>query len=421
MVFGLTDVTLLAFGIAAFGAFLCCAVSVGAGIGGGALYMPIYVFLTGDAHIAVPLSKVTTNGVAWSAFLFNLWLEHPERGGPLIDYDVVLILEPLCLVGTVIGVALNVHTTTAEILVALVLILVPTAWKTLQKGWEQKKKEEAGRGRAGSIELEAVESNQGAGLAQQAAQEAAAPLTEAQRAASQELNPQIPTGKLTSLVVNWGVHGALLVIAGGPTSIACGNTFQRSILGLLVLWHCVFTLVWRRRALDQHAAVAAATGVAGNYSLDSRTTLTYPLLSCFAGMCAGGLGIAAGLIMGPILLTWGLLPQASTATAIFTVLFTSSSTILQFIILGRLALGPSIVVWLIGFLGGLAGSKIVSLIMKRFGRQWMISVGLGYLIILSGLFMMSISVASLLGWIPNTGEDSRGCENDVIRAMMYME
>ena len=44
--------------------------------------MPLYVLaFDGDAHAAVPLSKITTNGVAWSAFFIHLKSGH-------IDFDV---------------------------------------------------------------------------------------------------------------------------------------------------------------------------------------------------------------------------------------------------------------------------------------------------------------------------------------------
>ena len=35
-------------------------------------------------------------------------MRHAERDAPLLDYDVALLLEPLTLVGTVLGVLLNV-------------------------------------------------------------------------------------------------------------------------------------------------------------------------------------------------------------------------------------------------------------------------------------------------------------------------
>lgn len=102
-------VTVPALVLAATMAFFLCALAVGGGVGGGALYMPVYVGLFGDAHLAVPIAKITTNGVAWSAFFHNIFATHPDdRRRPLINYDVALLLEPLTLVGTIFGVLANV-------------------------------------------------------------------------------------------------------------------------------------------------------------------------------------------------------------------------------------------------------------------------------------------------------------------------
>merc|ERR1712039_489689 len=116
---------------------------------------------------------------------------------------------------------------------------------------------------------------------------------------------QFPKLKILSLLGNFLIHATLLSLAGGPTSIACGSIVQRSLLGLLALFHIGFTLFWRKRVLAGNAARELAVGITGEYRLDEKTTLYYPLLSCFAGMCAGGLGIAAGIVMGPIMLMWG--------------------------------------------------------------------------------------------------------------------
>jgi len=48
---------------------------------------------------------------------------------------------------------------------------------------------------------------------------------------------------------------------------------------------------------------------------------------------AGLLGIGGGLILGPLLLQLNIHPMVSTATSNFLVLFTASSTSIQFIIL----------------------------------------------------------------------------------------
>jgi uncharacterized membrane protein YfcA len=63
-----------------------------------------------------------------------------------------------------------------------------------------------------------------------------------------------------------------------------------------------------------------------------RIFIKYPLYSFISGVMAGLLGIGGGLIIGPLLLELGLHPVVSTATSNFMVLFTSSSTSIQFII-----------------------------------------------------------------------------------------
>lgn len=48
------------------------------------------------------------------------------------------------------------------------------------------------------------------------------------------------------------------------------------------------------------------------------------------------------------MLNWGLAAQSATATAIFMIMFTSSSTVLQFVLLGRLDLQMGSLFWLTG-------------------------------------------------------------------------
>ena len=60
--------------------------------------------------------------------------------------------------------------------------------------------------------------------------------------------------------------------------------------------------------------------------------IIYPIYSFISGVMAGLLGIGGGLIIGPLLLELGMHPIVSTATSNFMVVFTSSSTSIQFII-----------------------------------------------------------------------------------------
>ena len=56
---------------------------------------------------------------------------------------------------------------------------------------------------------------------------------------------------------------------------------------------------------------------------DKKKVIFIPVLSFFAGIAAGLLGIGGGMILGPFMLSWGVNPQVSTATSSFMILMTS--------------------------------------------------------------------------------------------------
>jgi uncharacterized membrane protein YfcA len=64
----------------------------------------------------------------------------------------------------------------------------------------------------------------------------------------------------------------------------------------------------------------------------------YPLLCTAAGFGSGCFGIGGGTITGPLMLALNMHPQVVAATASFMILFTSSLTTTQFLIVGSLNL-----------------------------------------------------------------------------------
>jgi hypothetical protein len=76
--------------------------------------------------------------------------------------------------------------------------------------------------------------------------------------------------------------------------------------------------------------------VEGDLLWTRRNVRIYPLYTITAGFAAGALGIAAGTILGPILLEMGMVPLVGTASSGFMVIFTASSTSFQFLIMGQL-------------------------------------------------------------------------------------
>lgn len=56
---------------------------------------------------AVALSNVTIVGGAISNFCFNIGRKHPLLPRPLIDWDLILVMEPATIFGALVGGFLN--------------------------------------------------------------------------------------------------------------------------------------------------------------------------------------------------------------------------------------------------------------------------------------------------------------------------
>jgi len=82
---------------------------------------------------------------------------------------------------------------------------------------------------------------------------------------------------------------------------------------------------------------AGYTYVDGDLKIEDKGKIwKYIAWAMGAGVGAGSLGIGGGMVLGPLLLELGVDPQISSPVTHFMVFFTSSSTVLQFLVLGRL-------------------------------------------------------------------------------------
>lgn len=114
-----------------------------AGIGGGAIFIPIYTLMF-DFTIggAIPLSKATI----FAGAITNIFMAYDDRmlkspNKLVIDYKLVSFIVPLILSGTMIGVILMKILPPLIIFIFLILYLFISIRKVVMKGLELNKKE----------------------------------------------------------------------------------------------------------------------------------------------------------------------------------------------------------------------------------------------------------------------------------------
>jgi uncharacterized membrane protein YfcA len=113
--------------------------------------------------------------------------------------------------------------------------------------------------------------------------------------------------------------------------------------------------------------------------------IKYPIYSFFGGIMAGLLGIGGGLIFGPLLLELGLNPIVSTATSNFLVLFTSSSTSMQFILIGAMNFNYGIFCTIFSTLGSYIGTVAIQRLVKKTGRASVLIFTMAFVELMSSI------------------------------------
>lgn len=120
---------------------------------------------------------------------------------------------------------------------------------------------------------------------------------------------------------------------------------------------------------------------------NKRVLILLPFLAFLMGVLATGLGIGGGLVIGPILVEILKHPLISTASSNALVVFTSSSSTIQFAIMGKLNLKYSVYCLIIAILGSIFGSFSINFIVRFTGRASYIVFMLAFVCLFSSILV----------------------------------
>eukprot|EP00298_Acanthocystis_sp_HF-20_P010054 c18644_g1_i2.p1 GENE.c18644_g1_i2~~c18644_g1_i2.p1 ORF type:complete len:483 (+),score=179.39 c18644_g1_i2:31-1449(+) len=403
-----------------FGSFLALiAVTVGAGggIGGGGLLVPVYFLVLNLGRFSIPLSKATIFGSSITHVMLSLYQKHPKVDRPLIAFDVSMMLEPMTLGGSVIGVLLNTIFPTWLITLCLIILLAITTQITFAKGLKTWKKEslqaenKEGRSRVPS----AVIDSENASLGLVASANAEHTLETGDVASKErQINKflqrerKVPYDMLVLSFLTWVVIFILSLLKGGHgapsvAGIACGSggfwvTNILSILSMALITKITGDYLHKIFLKKKEIGYQF---IEGDVHWDEKNCLHFPALCTFAGVSAGLLGIGGGMVKGPLMLHMGVNPEVSAATSGFMIFFTSSATTMQFIILGMLRFDYTVWYGTIGLIGGILGKKIVEVLIKKYARP---SIVIFILALIIGASCVLMGVSGIVDVVNSANE-----------------
>lgn len=278
-------------------AAIALAVAAAGGIGGGGVLVPLYLLLLGaPPRDAVALSNATILGGAIASLAFNVQ-RVTAAGAPVIDWDVVLAMEPSTVVGAVAGAIANKVVPGWLTTASLTLLLAAMTAKLAARAREARQAENDAR------------RSDGEGLL---AAEAPKPPSLAGVPDEPPPGPAFPLAKVAAL---GGLCAVVAASDGAKKAVRCGSPAYWAA-SLAVLPPALF-LAWRTRVrlLAETAAAGQGSAAAGHVRWTRRTTLLFPALSTAAGAVAGLFGVGGGIVKAPLMLELGVPPDVAAATS----------------------------------------------------------------------------------------------------------
>jgi len=427
-----------------FEVFICCVAlffsgilcSAG-GIGGGGIYVTVFmVFGQLDVVDAVPLSKAVVFFGSISSLVLNMRksISSSSSTQTLIDYNICRLVVPSALLGTYAGVFLN-WLVPGWLIVLLLTVILCAMTATVARTAMQQHAEEQKQGLLAASDKAAAqpsaEHSQEALEAQTAKAGSSAactvtkdsPKTTAFTEASESVlhqgsNRQVDAGKshsyvklrnrltlrdvvlalgtefcvVTCSIVHFHAQSCQNALGTSGVEAACNHP----VLGLFghgtmqawmehqtvssLLLH--FTMLFPACACSLVLTFYTSTLVK-NEDWHLHEALCYHGMAIITGALAGLVGIGGGLIFAPFFLGMAVEPSVAVATSSTCVIFTSSSTTLQYLLTDRIIMSLTLVYGIINLLASYSGTSLVHHLQDSFlSRKSYISliVGAGVLI-----------------------------------------
>lgn len=390
------------------------------GIGGGGIYVSV-LMVAGrlSPRNAVPLSKAVVFFGSLAALVLNLAKalggRSESKPQAVIDYNICRLVVPAALIGTLLGVLLNRNAGDNSIVILLVLVLLMMTSMVLWTTWNQYQEEvaaakernpqEAGDAEQGEdIEYPGPRQPFGAHGQDAGAYGAAGDSLEALKPKEVEVDCLTSHHKVDALprhsdtcigitmllvvvisgVVRYHVGACLWELQqqsvgpGNGTHEACshpvpsllsGNRLEgwmsspwvadwTMILTLFVpITVCSLVMLYNSRACVIYERWKLAE------------VIKYEAMGVLTGCLAGLVGIGGGLVFSPFFLFMGVEPMIAVATSSTCVIFTSSSTTLQYLFTDRIILSLAVVYGMINIAASYVGTKFVHCLQERFAAR----------------------------------------------------
>lgn len=399
-------------------------VAASGGVGGGGILVPLLIGVFGfHPKYAIPLSNFTIVGSSITNMIMNLVKRHPDADRPLVDWDLIVVMEPLTMAGAIVGAFIGKLLPDWILVSSLVVLLAYTTHGTLEKAFSQYAKEtkelenakKSVLAQVNNQEIEMVEESESKRLLGKEEDEESETKNEEKDISSLSLNErklheileQEKTTPMFEVKVMSSMIGAVIVlnlIKGGghkfpsPIGIVCGSN-EYWMVTLATFAMIIFVSFWMRNRLVAKWRLKAEVGyqyIKGDIEWNERNTIIFPCICFFAGFFAGMFGIGGGIVKGPLMLQMGVHPMVASGTVAVMIMFTSLAATTMFMAFGTLTFDYGIFLFITGLICTSVGQYGVSYLVDKYKRYSYISFSIGAVVAISTVLMTIQSVLTLV-------------------------
>ena len=377
--------------------FIGSALANAAGQGGGPLMtLILLIIFVYQPDVALPMAQLILLGGCGIGFILRVPMRHPTRKRPLIDYYLLTLLTSPMLFGTSIGVILGLIFPSWLILALLTLVLVYITFTSAQISIKIFRKENVER--AAKVGDELLNEEDKPTIVDEA---------------SVEITPDLKN--IIDSEKHWFPLGPCLIFMflyafAVLTSFFRGSAGHPSIIGVsqctpaywlmnlvIFVFYVLFTIT-----TTYYIIYTTRRKVSLGYDFDSYdliwTWKPITILLVFgvlAGIGASLLSFGGALILGPVMLKLGVRPEVSAGTSTAIIVVTSSISIIQYAIAGKLELIYGIWFFSFSLIGSAIGIGVIKAIVNKLKRGSIMVITLTLLMGLCAILVPAYGIIDL--------------------------
>lgn len=421
--------------------FLAIFVNTLVGLGETGIILPTLIFIMGfpiRRAIALSILCVFSSNFATSILNFHKKIAVTQnRTEHLVYWPVIMIMEPIALVGSFVGSFCAKVVPEFILSVTLSIVLGSVAVRTIQHGHEQCMQSPQAsliQGNLSSVpyKTESFEEEEEKVLRDQSSmvstysdlsfEEEKGGRQETPSRSEKELQQilqkeqKLPWEDLLAFVLlNTVILGLTLLKTDEGSSdvssfVECGGIAYWIDTLLIVLVLAFFSISYHRflRERFRKKILFGYVPCEEEPEIVLTNTPQLSLLYIIAGIIAGSFGLGGGMMKEDLMIATGINPQRASATSLVMVTFTSLSIIISYVVFGSYSNVEDYAfgLFIIGLSGALFGNFLLS---KDFATGYMVSFTIASLVGLSSIFLMGESVTTIIAvFLTNVKSNDEG-------------